>query len=86
MELWPSKQVHLKLTKDLMRSFKDWSQKRALKVEFRLCLICFCLYSCVPVVKNLESNDPVAGGGYDVGEGHQRVSSFLHRHTNNAVR
>lgn len=34
-------------------------------------------WGAVPVDEKLQGDDAVTGGGDDVGEGHQRVSSFL---------
>ena len=40
-------------------------------------LLLQCLGAAVPVVEDLGGDDAVTAGGDDVGQGHQRVPSFL---------
>lgn len=42
-----------------------------------LFLLLLVFGGAVPVVKDLQRDDPVTAGGDDVGEGHQGVSSLL---------
>lgn len=44
---------------------------------FLLFLLCLGFWAAVPVEQNLQHDDAIAGGGDDVGEGHQRVPCFL---------